>query len=124
MSSQDPLRRFQTILDDVYHREFLYEALREGDHYFLRVAGYSPDNTRPGSQPSRWYGRKWRLSPHMTEGEVVQTALMATLAASEHEHREKFQYKGVSVFDPHFDIDQLVALRSGAGGGLKERSHG
>lgn len=118
------LHRFQLVLDHVFHPEFVYAALQEGQSYFLRVQGCSRDNTKPASTPPiHWHGRKWRLSPHMTDGEVVQTALMATLAAAEHEHRERFRYKGVSVFDPHYDIDQLVALRASPGA-LKERAHG
>jgi len=62
-------------------------------------------------KPQGWKGRKWRLSPFMTDGEVVQTAFMAIIAANEHETREKFTYRGVSVFDPHYDIEKLVALR-------------
>lgn len=61
--------------------------------------------------PMVWKGRKWRLSPYMTDGEVVQTAFLAVMAANEHETREKFTYKGVSVFDPHYDIEKLVELR-------------
>lgn len=63
-------------------------------------------------KPMGWRGRKWRLSPFMTDGEVVQTAFMAIMAANEHETREKFLYRGVTVFDPHYNIEKLVALRS------------
>lgn len=62
-------------------------------------------------KPMSWKGRKWRLSPFMTDGEVVQTAFMAIMAANEHETRERFTYRGVSVFDPHYDIEKLVELR-------------
>lgn len=62
-------------------------------------------------KPLSWAGRKWRLSPYMTDGEVVQTAFMAVMAANEHEAREKFTYRGVTVFDPHYDIEKLVELR-------------
>lgn len=56
------------------------------------------------------HGRKWLLSTYMTPGEVVQTAFKAILTAQEHEAREQFRYMGVSVFNPHFDINRLVAL--------------
>jgi hypothetical protein len=62
-------------------------------------------------KPTAWRGRKWRLSPHMTKGEIVQTAFLAVMTAMEHEIREQFTYRGVSVFDPHYDIDRLVELR-------------
>jgi hypothetical protein len=62
-----------------------------------------------------WKSRKWLLSEHMTDGEIVQTAFKATLAAIEHETRERFTYRDVSVFDPHYDIEKLVELRQSAG---------
>lgn len=52
-------------------------------------------------------GRKWALSQWMTKSELVQTALMACLAAVEHEARETFTYKGTAVYAPHFDVDSL-----------------
>jgi hypothetical protein len=60
----------------------------------------------------RWNGRKWFLSNHMTRSEVVQTAFKAVLTAEEHEAREHFKYRGQSIFDPHYDVDKLVELRS------------
>lgn len=68
-----------------------------------------------------WTGRKWRLSAFMTDGEIVQTAFKAVLTALEHEAREQFLYRGVSIFDPHYDIEKLVELRRSGDGGLKER---
>jgi (2Fe-2S) ferredoxin len=62
------------------------------------------------------------LSPHMTDGEIVQTAFLAVMTALEHEAREQFTFDGVSVFDPHYDIHELVRLRKEhPTGGLKGR---
>jgi hypothetical protein len=60
---------------------------------------------------SVWFSRKWSLSYHMTDGEIVQTAFKAVLTALEHEARELFTYRDVSIFDPHYDIEKLVELR-------------
>lgn len=60
--------------------------------------------------PYPWKGRKWLLSQHMTRSEVVQTALMAVLAATEHEARERFRYRGHAIFGPHFAVERLVDL--------------
>lgn len=68
-----------------------------------------------------WTSRKWLLSWHMTDGEVVQTAFKAVMTALEHEAREQFTYRGVTVFDPHYDIEKLVALRMQPDA-LKERT--
>lgn len=55
-----------------------------------------------------WTTRKWRLSVHMTEGELVQTAFAAALQAEEHECRELFSYQGIRVFNPHISFDALL----------------
>ena len=57
-------------------------------------------------------GRKWRLSHYMTRSEVVQTAMAALMAWYEHEAREGFKYKGLSVFSPHLDVEALHEIVS------------
>lgn len=77
------------------------------------------DNVTGKAMP--WSGRKWLLSQHMTDGEIVQTAFLAAMTAVEHEMRETFLYRGQAVFDPHYDIEKLVALRAQPDA-LKERA--
>lgn len=67
------------------------------------------------------YTRKWLLSPHMTESEIVFTAVKCCLTSMEHRGREGFLYKGARVACPHFDVNDLVRLcvdekRENAGG--------
>lgn len=54
------------------------------------------------------YGRKWHVSPHATESEIVLTCLKAAITDAEHEVREGFRYKGASIFQPHIDVNALV----------------
>lgn len=61
-------------------------------------------------EPRLCKGAKWRLSLHMTKGEIVQKALQAVLTNVEHEVREKFKYKNQAIFKPHYDIDKLVEV--------------
>lgn len=58
-----------------------------------------------------WSGRKWRLSAHMTETELVNTAWLAAHGAVVHEACEAFKYQGVTVFDPHVRIADRVYVR-------------
>ncbi len=53
-------------------------------------------------------GRKWDLSEHMTESEIVLTVWKAYLTFLEHEARETFLYKGAVLFDPHIDVNALI----------------
>lgn len=59
-------------------------------------------------------GRKWYVSRHATDSEVIQTALKAALASAEHEVRERFRVDGVLPYGPHMDVDALVCLLKGA----------
>jgi hypothetical protein len=87
---------------------------------YLRVGCPGGRDNRTGA-PKPWAGRKWLLSSHMTDGEFVQTAFMAVLAAFEHEARENFKVDGVDVLNPHYDLDVLLKVRE-LGGALKERT--
>ena len=55
-------------------------------------------------------GRKWDLSYHMTESEIVFTIWKAVLTFTEHELREKFHYKGKKIFDPHISVNALLSV--------------
>lgn len=56
------------------------------------------------------HGRKWFLSPHMTETELVQTTLKAVLAAEEHEAKERFLYCQTKIFNPHTSVKALMEV--------------
>lgn len=61
-------------------------------------------------QPWVWKGRKWFLSFHMCDNEIVGTVFVAVKKAEEHEIREFFTFKSAAIYGPHFNVDQLVKL--------------
>lgn len=116
------MNRFTAIVEQValpFGWRVIIEVTPEAD-YFLRVLAEDGTDNVTGT-PTTWKGRKWPLSFHMTDGEVVQTAFLATMTAVEHEVREMFSFQGQTIFDPHYDIYKLVALRSQPNA-LKERT--
>lgn len=108
-SSEPNIDRFTEVLGRVSFPGFKFHALRWALGYYLQIECDGVDNV--SGERLVWKSRKWILSPHMTDGEVVQTAFKAVLTALEHEAREKFKYRDVTVFDPHYDIEALVELR-------------
>lgn len=56
-------------------------------------------------EPEAWSGRKWPISLHHTNGDVVNTAFKAVITALEHEAREQFLFQGEAVMQPHRDFD-------------------
>ena len=77
-------------------------------HTYLQAEFHSPCATT--GQLTLQKTRKWQLSEHMTESELVQTAFKCVLTAIEHEAREQFKYQGQAIFGPHFNVNDLVAL--------------
>jgi hypothetical protein len=96
----------QRIVGQIRYKDWKFVV--EGVDY-LQAVFTAADNGWP-ERTYEAHTRKWRLSRHMNKSEVVQTCLMAVLAAEEHEARERFLWCGKAVFGPHFDIDRLHAL--------------
>lgn len=57
-----------------------------------------------------WHGRKWYLSDHMTEDEVIKTCFAAYEAAVKHEIMESFKVDGKILFNPHVNYLSLLAI--------------
>ena len=104
------VREMEAVLQDVECGawEMYLGGARET---YLQVRQWGKCNVT--DDPYEVVGRKWRLSSYMTRSEIVQTALKAVLTAEEHEVRERFKYRGVSIFGPHYDVDKLWELRAG-----------
>jgi hypothetical protein len=102
---------FQDVLYRVAYKGWQFRVGGEPGRLWLQVAFSAPDNdTDDRAWLTQQHGRKWLLSEHMTDSEVVQTAFKAVLAAEEHEARETFLVDGVAVLGPHFDLFKLAAL--------------
>ena len=105
----DPERRFRSFLSAIRYRDGWDICLRrDGSRWYLQVRFKAPDIET--GKPATQYGRKWLLSPHMCESEIVTTAFKACLAAEEHECKERFRYRGQPVFTPHLDVNRMALL--------------
>lgn len=112
MTPMNPFDRLSGLVSRITYPAFSFtvgqDEGKERPYYWLRVEVADGFCTQTG-EPMHWCGRKWRLSEHMTDGEVVFTAFKALITALEHEARELFKFDGVAVADPHPDIHLLVA---------------
>lgn len=106
--------QIRAILNKCQFNDWRFDLKKdqESGRLYLQVAAQGKCNVT--GEPWQWSGRKWFISRYMTKSEIVQTTFKAVLTAIEHESREQFKYDGVSIFDPHYDVDKLVALRQTA----------
>lgn len=102
------LEDIQTILENIKFRNFKFVAERAHTGFHLQLCAEEMNTSTNAS--SLMYGRKWFFSERASKNDIVRTAFKAVVTWQEHEARELFQYQNVSVFSPHFSLDNLIAL--------------
>lgn len=65
--------------------------------------------TKSGKERA-YKGRKWYLSEHMTDDEVIKTCYAAFETAVKHEIMEGFKVDGIVVFNPHVNYEELLKI--------------
>lgn len=98
------IKRYSEAIHKITYKDWRFEIIvTDHDGHALLLAHFT-------DQSKEWTTRKYYLSPRMTDSEIIQTAFLLVKVAEEHELREKFLYKGRSIFGPHFDSDKLHGL--------------
>lgn len=87
----------------------IYLGSFDHDHPYLQVKCPGGWNNVTGKAMG-WSGRKWVVSIHATDQEVVGTIWMAVKAAVEHEMRELFLFDRVAIFDPHHPLEAMLRM--------------
>jgi hypothetical protein len=99
----------KTLLRDIKFNDWVFRVGSMGDGHFIQCAFMAQDNMSRDRAVIWQKGRKWYVSPYAIDQEIIQTAFKAVVSAVEHETREQFIYRGVPIFNPHIDLDALVA---------------
>lgn len=112
MSNQGTLGAFASVLSQINANPFnvSYEFdLELRGEVLLMSATYFENDINTGI-PEKQRTRKWFVSEHATESEIVQTALKCILTSAEHNVREHFSYCGMPVFGPHINVQKVLSL--------------
>ena len=104
------LENIKKLVSGVSFKHWEYLVRMDENRPYMQIKFYAPDNMT--GEPSQHSCRKWMLSYHMTDDEIVSTAMAATLMAVEHETREQFKWEGQPVFRPHMRVRELHSLSS------------
>lgn len=109
-------QRVLNILTSIKYKDgWDFGIVPKGDDIAMFVQFWAPCSERDKGAPELQRGRKWLISEHMTDSEIVQTAFLAIKVAEEHEMRENFKFEGQCIFGPHFDLHNLaVAIKEEA----------
>jgi hypothetical protein len=103
--------RIGCVLDAITYKDWYLQWFFEPGNAYLQWRFSAPDYSGQQAAGLRWWTtRKYNISHHMTEGELVQTAFMAALQAEEHEAREAFRYMDKAPFNPHISVAALLSV--------------
>ncbi len=101
-------QEIRTLLKNVKFLDWHWRVMDKGDGLLIQLVWNAPD-CHDGVMKVQ-HGRKWYVSSHSCESEVVAAAYAAVQRAVLHEAAEQFLYKGKRIFNPHFNVDALASL--------------
>lgn len=96
------------IVDQLTFKDRLFKLLKKGDGFLLQMQYIEADVLT--GKLAKQHTRKWYISPHATESEIVQTGLICVLTSQEHIGREHFKYKGLKLYGPHMNVTDLTEM--------------
>lgn len=103
------IHQMREVLAECHFPEYKF-GVYESTHGFIYLqAEYDEADTVTGLM-ERQFTRRWSLSSDMTCSEIVATAFKCAITSMEHKTREWFTYKDAAIYQPHYDVDALVAI--------------
>lgn len=102
--------KLEAIINRVEYKDWDFQVTLDESRPMLQIVFNDTDIDDNSDELVQQKSRKYVLSPYMTDSEVIQTALLATIKAEQHETREHFMYKGKRIFGPHLSVDARVDL--------------
>lgn len=83
-----------------------FRVMDKDDGWLVQVVYHEADVDT--GKMAEQHARKWYVSSHATETEVVETLFAAVCRSMMHVVGEHFTYNGRRVYSPHFDIDARI----------------
>lgn len=112
MTIEDIQRVITDIRFVLFGERFIFFVYPKGDGFLIQVGAHLPDND-PGPfhvGVTLQKGGKHYISSHACKEEIVNKCWYACQDFIIHEARELFKYKGVAIYQPHWQVDRLVEL--------------
>lgn len=114
------LTNIEQLLKEIKFRDWMFRLKLDQGRPYLQLEWIAPDNHKENSPPEIQRSRKWWLSFHMCENEIIRTAYKAVKTAIEHETDEQFTFLGKCIFNPHIDYRKLAAQIDDIGLNIRE----
>jgi len=97
------------IVGECVFPRYTFNVKQSSTGYTYLQAEFDETDTVTGKL-ERQFTRRWPISPEMTRSEIVATAFKCIVTSKEHEAREWFTYKNAAIYQPHYNVDDLLAV--------------
>lgn len=104
------LHEIELIVKQVAYRDWKFVVRTDDNRPYLQIEFMAADSHNPDGPVELQKSRKWWLSHHMCENEIVRTCYKALKTAVEHEVDENFTYMCEKIFNPHMNYRNLAFL--------------
>ena len=96
----------QKIVSLVKYKDWAFLVMDKADGFLIQATfnGLDVDTGKVELQKCR----KWYVSAHSCDSEIVRSMFLAVRQAEEHELCENFNYRGQQVYNPHLDMDSMA----------------
>ena len=102
------LETLLAVLEKVTYKDLTFSIVMDGERPILQIVQLTECSVE--KTPYYAKGRKWFLSYHMTDSELVQTAFAAVKMFEEHEMREHFKFWNIPLYKPHYSVYDLLQV--------------
>ena len=106
------LESIKTLIKGIKFNDWDFIVNTTKEVPYVQIKFWAPGSFAGSDKLELQSCRKWILSYHMCDEEIVSTAFKAMLAAIEHEAREQFLWEGQAIYRPHLDIRTLHDISS------------
>lgn len=105
------LDKIKSIVSHVKYKDWQFVVGKKGDGFLIQVQFMGEDTDGSGKLELQKC-RKWFVSQHSVDSEVIRSCFLAIRQAEEHELCEHFHYKGHQVYNPHLDMNSMAEFIS------------
>lgn len=108
MSNKQTKKSIQELLNEIEYKDWIFYLEERADCFTLQIQFYDKCIITGNIELQKC--RKWFISQHMTDNEIIRTAFLAVEIAERHEMCEKFKYGNKLINNPHYDVLQMGNL--------------
>lgn len=106
MTQKEIIEILKQINFSLFTHKFWFNVMDKGDGFLIQLSTRTINNETKDIDIQK--GGKYYISSHAIKDEIVMTAWKACQDFVLHEARETFTYKGQTIFQPHYSVDQLA----------------